>query len=60
LGEVALKIGLKKGVNSDRTLHWTRFCFTTASGLDVHQRVRSFPKNFSKIYDRTLHQTRRC
>jgi hypothetical protein len=41
-------------------LHRTRFCFTTASGPGVHQRVWSFPKIFSKIYDRTLHQTRRC
>jgi hypothetical protein len=44
----------------DRTLHRTRFSFTTTSGLSVHQRVRSFPKVSFKIYDRTLHQTRLC
>jgi hypothetical protein len=64
LEEVALKIGLKKAFNSDRTLdqtlHRTRFCFTIVSGPSVHQRVRSFPKIFLKICDRTPHRTRLC
>jgi hypothetical protein len=44
----------------DRTLHRTWFCFTTASGLGVHQRVRSFPKFFFETSNRTLHRTRPC
>jgi hypothetical protein len=60
LGEVASKNGLKKGFYSDRTLHRTRFCFTTTSGPCVHQRVRSFLKFFFETSNRTLHRTRPC
>jgi hypothetical protein len=64
LGEVASKIGLKKGVlqrpnagpdaASDTVLlhHRVRSC--------VHQRVRSFLKFFVEISNRTLHRTRLC
>jgi hypothetical protein len=44
----------------DRTLHRTRFSFTTASGLSVHQCVRSFPKFFFGTSNRMLHRTRPC
>jgi hypothetical protein len=44
----------------DQTLHRTRFRFTTASGLRVHQRVRSFLKFFFETSNRTLHRTHPC
>jgi hypothetical protein len=60
MGEVASKIGLKKGVKQRPDAAPDASLLITASGPGVHQRVRSFLKFFFKNSNRTLHRTHSC
>jgi hypothetical protein len=54
------RIEEKKGVKQQPDAAPDASFLTTASGPGVHQRIRSFPKIFFKISNRTLHRMRSC